>query len=110
VVKIKKMFSRRTVLIFFAAAAVMMSAAAIAKPDKPSGAPKAPSGAAQGCKYIVSEYNGYVAVFTPEGGEPAYVTATPLSALPSADRLSIETGIAVYSEKQLTAVLEDYES
>lgn len=59
-------------------------------------------------KYILSSYNGMVAVFVPEDDAPTYVTQTPVSCLPSSDRKVIKEGLPIYTEEELTRLLEDY--
>lgn len=61
-------------------------------------------------KYILSGYNGLVAVYLPGEETPSYVTETPVSFLPSADREALANGMPVYSEEELTRLLEDYGS
>lgn len=59
-------------------------------------------------KYILSGYDGLVAVFVPGEEKPSFVTETPVSVLPSADREALKVGMPVYSEEELTRLLEDY--
>jgi len=63
--------------------------------------------------YIVSEYNGFVAVFLRSGGaEPALVEVTraPLSSLSPGEQSRIRTGIVVHGEDALLRIIQDYES
>ncbi len=59
-------------------------------------------------KYVVSEYDGHVAVFVPGQQMPSYITDTPVSALPFADREMLARGIEVKTEAELSSLLEDY--
>ena len=49
-----------------------------------------------------------VAVFLPGRDAPEYITDTPVSSLPAADRAALQTGLPVYTEEELTRLLEDY--
>ena len=63
------------------------------------------------CRYVVREYRGQVAVFLPlQTYGPKYVTEIPVSSLPQADREALENGIPIYTDAQLTALLQDYGS
>ncbi len=55
--------------------------------------------------YTVREYEGYVAVF-PDGGKPK-LTDTAAASLPKSDRIRLEKGIEIFSEKELKELLED---
>lgn len=61
-------------------------------------------------KYILSGYEGMVAVFLPGSEQPSYVTDAPVSCLPAADRKILTEGLPVFSEEELTRLLEDYGS
>ena len=62
-------------------------------------------------RYLVREYEGMVAVFLPRQlFGPKYVTGIRVDSLPQADREALADGIPVYSDAQLTALLQDYGS
>ena len=62
-------------------------------------------------RYLVREYEGMVAVFLPRQlFGPKYVTGIPVDSLPLADRQALAEGIPIYSDQQLTALLQDYGS
>ena len=63
--------------------------------------------------YIVTEYDGFVAVFARVGGAPlrlAEITRTPLSSLSPSEQARIREGIIVHSEEALLRIIQDYES
>lgn len=104
------MNKRKIVLIVAVCCAVIFSAAAIIK--KPSQGVEAALVATlpQEAKYIVSEHCGYVAVFMPDHSLPSYITETKVSTLPFADRQMLSSGILIFSEEELSHILEDYGS
>lgn len=55
--------------------------------------------------YVVADHNGRVAVFM--DGRLIKSTDTPTASLPKADRVRLEQGIEVLSEKELKLILED---
>jgi len=59
-------------------------------------------------RYLVKAFGGQVAVYA-EGqtSSPKYVTGIPVQSLPKADRDKLEEGIPIYSEPELTRILED---
>ena len=61
-------------------------------------------------KYVVKSHLGMVSVFMAGESQPIYVTDAPVDALPIADRQLLEDGIFVYTEVELTSILEDYAS
>jgi len=64
-------------------------------------------------RYIIKEYDGYVAVFFEEpvdGVSLRELTDTPVSSLSAEDREKLKTGINVIGEEALMNALEDYES
>ena len=61
--------------------------------------------------YLVRAYRDQVAVFLPRQTHgPKYLTGIPVDSLPLADRQALAEGIPVYSDQQLTALLQDYGS
>jgi hypothetical protein len=58
--------------------------------------------------YTVKCYQDYVAVFSGNAELPLRVTGIRISLLPLQDQLDLADGIAVYSETDLSSLLEDY--
>ena len=58
--------------------------------------------------YTVKSYQDYVAVFSGNAELPLRVTGIRIALLPLQDQLDLADGIAVYSETDLSALLEDY--
>lgn len=64
-------------------------------------------------RYIIKEYDGYVAVFFEEpvdGVSLRELTDTPVSSLSPEEQDKLRTGINVIGEEALISALEDYES
>lgn len=62
-------------------------------------------------KYTVTTYQGRLAVYlTAQMDTPQYITDVEVSTLPKADREALSDGIPIYTEEQLTSILEDYSS
>lgn len=59
--------------------------------------------------YLVRELDGVVAVFSGDGSELLQLTDSPVSALPTSDRASLRSGIAVADDQALAMLLEDYQ-
>lgn len=60
------------------------------------------------CRYILGVYRGEAAVFLPKQTYgPKYCTGIQVDSLPQADREALEAGIPIYTDAQLTALLED---
>lgn len=61
--------------------------------------------------YILKEYKGGLAVYTPNSETPIRKLPEVLvSSLPEYDRKLLKTGIKVYSYKELQRLIEDYDS
>ena len=93
----------------FAAGALLciLSLAPLLQPQEPAVAADAPAQH----RYLVREYEGMVAVFLPRQlFGPKYVTGIRVESLPQADQEALAVGIPVYSDAQLTALLQDYGS
>ncbi|MCL2852744.1 MAG: hypothetical protein FWE20_06900 [Defluviitaleaceae bacterium] len=63
--------------------------------------------------YVVTEHDGFVAVFVRTGGDPlrlTEITRTPVSSLSPGEQARIREGIIVHSEEALLRVIQDYES
>ena len=58
--------------------------------------------------FILGSWKGYVALFESGKEEPRQIFPTKVSSLPDADRLALEAGIEVRSQKKLDQLLEDY--
>lgn len=62
-------------------------------------------------KYILKEYNGGIAVFTPNEDKPKkQYKEVMVKSLPEYDRKLLKTGIKVYSDAELQRLIEDYDS
>ena len=97
--------TRRRLLLVAAPLAVLMAAGAGLALLRPPAAAAAPEPAP---RYILGRHEGMVAVFLPGGTAPEYVTDAPVSCLPERDRALLEAGLPVWSEEELTRLLEDY--
>lgn len=61
--------------------------------------------------YILKEHNGILAVFKPNSTTPIReLPDIALNTLPEYDRKLLNTGIKVYSDKELQRLIEDYDS
>ena len=58
--------------------------------------------------YIISEYNGKIAVFKKLSAEPLFVSDVYVSSLPQADKELLKEGIEVRTKKELNRLIEDY--
>lgn len=58
--------------------------------------------------FLLGSHEGFVALWTQPGGEPAYVFPYSVSSLPTEDQKRLETGIPIESEETLIRLLEDY--
>ncbi len=62
-------------------------------------------------KYILKEYNGGIAVFTPDDDTPkTEYKEVMVKSLPEYDRMLLKSGIKVYSDTELQRLIEDYDS
>ena len=59
---------------------------------------------------ILGEWEGKLAVFSPNGISPDEVYDVYISTLPEEEQRKLEEGIAVYDEQTLVGLLEDYTS
>ncbi len=105
--------------------AALCAGAALSAPDPAGKAPVPRQGIASaagrqeqrdkdpssGAKYTVTAYQGHLAVYlTARMDTPQYITDVEVSTLPRADREALDAGIPIYTEQQLTSILEDYSS
>ena len=60
--------------------------------------------------YVLKEYQGKVSVYKYNHEEPYAVTDIVVDTLPPYDQETLIKGINVYSEEQLTRLLEDFDS
>ncbi len=58
--------------------------------------------------FLLGSHEGFVALWTSPGGDPAHIFPYSLDSLPPADRQRLEQGITIESEAELQALLEDY--
>ncbi len=70
----------------------------------------APVAAAPTYRYLLKEYYGMVAVFPAGTEQPSHITRTHVLTLPQADQELLRAGIPLYSEEELSARLQDYDS
>ena len=57
---------------------------------------------------VLGTWKGYIALFRAGEEEPWQIFPTMADTLPEEDRLALEKGIVVRSEKKLQQLLEDY--
>ncbi len=57
--------------------------------------------------FILGSHEGFVALWTQAGGDPAWVSPYKVSSLPTQDQKSLEQGIQVTSCQELHQLLED---
>lgn len=89
-----------------AAAGAMVSASAAGTYG--SGALAASTSAPEGEYYVLREHDGYVGVFSPEGGKtPVHLTDIQVKTLPETDRRQLNEGISVSGDAALAQLLED---
>ena len=61
--------------------------------------------------YVMKSVDGKIGVFKPESQKPLYTLGdVHLKSLPQYDQKLLNTGIKVYSEKELKSLIEDYDS
>ncbi|MCL2055633.1 MAG: hypothetical protein FWH02_00250 [Oscillospiraceae bacterium] len=61
-----------------------------------------------GYAYILAEYDGHIAVFTPDGDEPQIILDVMVRFLPDYDRAMLARGIPVPDYDALSAMIEDF--
>lgn len=61
--------------------------------------------------YIMKSVDGKIGVFKPDSQKPLYTLGeVHLKSLPQYDQKLLNTGIKIYSEKELKSLIEDYDS
>lgn len=60
--------------------------------------------------WVIKEYEGHPAVFDSLNEKPSEILDINISSLPSSDRILLREGIRVYSENELSRLIEDYSS
>jgi len=61
--------------------------------------------------YVMKIHNNTVGVFKPDNEEPLYTLENVhVKSLPQYDQKLLNSGIKIYSEKQLKSLIEDYDS
>ncbi|HIW72929.1 MAG TPA: hypothetical protein H9684_01260 [Firmicutes bacterium] len=75
-----------------------------------SGAASAATSAQTPMLCVLGEWEGKLAVFSPNGISPDEVYDVYISTLPEEEQRRLEEGIPVYDEKTLAGLLEDYTS
>lgn len=61
-----------------------------------------------GTAYILSVFDGKIAVFSADDKKPLFTTDTRVSDLPPSDKASLEKGIEVRDREELNRFLEDF--
>ncbi len=99
-------------IILLACLILIVISLALALLYTPPASPTAPAAQEQETTplYTVKCYQDYVAVFSGNAELPLHVTGIRIALLPLQDQLELADGIAVYSETDLSALLEDYGS
>lgn len=59
-------------------------------------------------EYVLKDYNGNLAVFSPDNDSPIEILDINTSAFPEKDRQSLKKGIKVFSEDELFRLIEDF--
>ncbi|MDR1805285.1 MAG: hypothetical protein LBQ80_00735 [Clostridium sp.] len=62
----------------------------------------------QVARYVLREYNGGLAVFTEQGGEPLEKYDVPVDSLPELDRELLREGLWANGREELRRLVEDY--
>ena len=60
--------------------------------------------------YLLKQYNSCIGVFYAGESVPFKVIDTDVSLLPAFDRIALEDGIEIYTEEELDAIIEDFDS
>ena len=61
--------------------------------------------------YIMKAHKGEIGVFKPDESEPLYtLESVHIKSLPQYDQSLLNTGIKIYSERELQSLIEDYDS
>ncbi len=61
--------------------------------------------------YIMKIHNDEIGVFKPDSDNPLYTLENVhIKSLPQYDQSLLNTGIVIYSEKELQSLIEDYDS
>ena len=60
--------------------------------------------------YVMKSVDGKIGVFKPDSKKPLYTLEVHLKSLPQYDQKLLNTGIKIYSEKELKSLIEDYDS
>lgn len=61
--------------------------------------------------YVMKSVDGKIGVFKPDSKMPLYTLGeVHLKSLPQYDQKLLNTGIKIYSEKELKSLIEDYDS
>lgn len=60
--------------------------------------------------YILTEYNGKIAVFSGKKTSPHFIDEIEIKNLPEKDRQTLKNGIHVNSEEELYSLIEDFSS
>ncbi len=58
--------------------------------------------------FLLGSHEGFIALWTSSGGEPAHIFPYSVASLPPEDQKRLEAGISVESVTELASLLEDY--
>lgn len=105
-------------IFLISAAAVTLSAlllsSAISSKDKPTTEVESTQSISQESSevlYVMKTVDGKIGVFKPDSEVPLYtLNDVHLKSLPQYDQKLLNTGIKIYSEKELKSLIEDYDS
>lgn len=59
--------------------------------------------------YVLKTYQGQIGIFKPNAAKPEQVLDIMVSALPEKDQEMLQQGIEVQSERELKALIEDFD-
>ena len=60
--------------------------------------------------YLLRDHSGFIAVYSRDLNEPTIITRRRVRHLPDYDRTLLSAGIEIFSNEELAARLEDYDS
>ena len=58
--------------------------------------------------FLIGNYKGYIALWTNQNTEPAYISPYSVASLPEEDQKAVNSGIYIENESELRRILEDY--
>ena len=90
-------------------AAVLLAAAILGGISARNAQKAADPQRADGCAYVVKEYNGMIAVFQNGSNLPDEILDCPLDSLPPEEVQRLKNGIPVFSEQELQKLIEAFD-